>query len=155
MMIRDFIRSDAAAMAQLYFLAARQLGARHYSPAQVGAWAPQPADPAAVQRRAEDGRVTLVAVSGERLVGYIDLEGDGHVDHLYVHPIAAGQGIGARLIDAMLARARTAGIKRLHVEASENARPLFERKGFAIQSRRALEVGGVAIHNYAMTREAL
>lgn len=153
--IRDFKSADAPAMARLYFDAARRLGARHYSPAQVQAWAPAPADPTAVLARANDGRVTLVAVCEGAIAGYIDLEADGHIDHLYVHPEAAGRGVGSRLIDALIARARAAGCRRLHVEASETARPLFERKGFAILHRRAFTVRGVAIHNYAMVREAL
>lgn len=156
MMIRDFQPADAAALAQLYFEAARRLGARHYSPAQVAAWAPAPADPAAVLARASDGRITLVAV-GENgaAAGYADLEADGHIDHLYVHPDAAGRGVASALLDALTARARTLGIRRLYVEASETARPVFEKKGFAIRRRRAFAVRGVPIHNYAMERLAL
>jgi len=153
--IRDFIAADAPAIAQLYFESARRLGARHYSAAQVAAWAPAPVDPAAVLARADDGRHTLVAICDGAVAGYVDLEADGHIDHLYVHPDAAGRGVGASLIEAVVARARAAGIGRLHVEASETARPLFERLGFAILHRRDFEVRGVAIHNYAMAREAL
>jgi len=153
--IRDFIAADAPAMAQLYFESARRLGARCYSPAQVTAWAPAPADPATVVARAGDGRHTLVAVCDGAVAGYADLEPDGHIDHLYVHPDVAGRGVGASLIEAVLARARAAGIDRLHVEASENARPLFERLGFRVAHRSDFDVRGVAIHNYAMVREAL
>jgi putative acetyltransferase len=156
MMIRDFHPGDAATLARLYYESARRLGARHYSPAQVAAWAPAPADPAAVLARAGDGRVTLVAVGEDGAVaGYADLEADGHVDHLYVHPDAAGRGVASALLDALAARARTRGIRRLYVEASETARPVFERKGFAIRHRRAFSVRGVPIHNYAMERLAL
>ena len=63
--------------------------------------------------------------------------------------------LGARLLDAMIARARIMGIRRLYAEVSETARPLFERKGFAMQHRRAFFVRGVEIHNYAMVRQAL
>ena len=96
-----------------------------------------------------------MAVSDGAVAGYIDLEPDGHIDHLYVHPDAAGRGVGASLIEAVVARARAAGIGRLHVEASETARSLFERLGFRVLHRRDFEVRGVAIHNYAMAREAL
>ena len=150
--IRDFIAADAPAMARLYFESARRLGARHYTPAQVAAWAPAPMDTAAVLARAGDGRQTLVAVCDGAVAGYADLEPDGHVDHLYVHPDAAGRGVGAGLIEGLVARARAAGMVRLYVEASENARPLFERLGFRVLHRRDFQVRGVAIHNYAMER---
>jgi putative acetyltransferase len=52
----------------------------------------------------------------------------------------------------VLEHARAAGISRLFVEASENARPVFERAGFIVMRRRDFDVGGVAIHNYAMER---
>lgn len=156
MQIRPFQPSDAAALAQLYFESARRLGARCYSPAQVAAWVPAPASAAAVLARAGDGRLTLVAAEDAGgVLGYVDLESDGHVDHLYVHPDAASRGVAGRLLDALMAQARAAGLRRLYVEASENARPLFERKGFALQHRRALIVRGVPIHNYAMQRQAL
>jgi putative acetyltransferase len=151
--IRRYRAGDEAAMAQLYFDAARTLGRRHYSQQQVEAWAPAPADPAAVRARAQDGRTTLVAVNiaGE-VVAYGDLEADGHVDHLYCRPDAAGAGVASRLLDALVERAVAAEIRRLYVEASELALPLFERKGFRLIGRRDFEQGGVAIHNYAMER---
>ena len=52
----------------------------------------------------------------------------------------------------MEAAARKQGIKRLFTEASELARRLFERKGFAVVERQDLVVCGVAIHNYRMAK---
>jgi len=40
----------------------------------------------------------------------------------------------------------------LFVEASELAKPLFERRGYAVEARRDFEVDGVPIHNWLMTR---
>jgi len=150
--IRSYQSGDAAQMARLYFDSARQLGSRRYSPEQVEAWAPEPADPSTVHARAADGRYTLVATD-ERgdVVGYGDLEADGHIDHLYCRPDAAGQGIAGAILDTLLAEAASRGsLRRLYVEASELARGLFERKGFSVVGRRDFEVRGVPIHNYAM-----
>lgn len=151
--IRAYRAGDAPVMAQLYFDSARRLGVRCYTPEQVAAWAPAPVDAAVVHARATDGRVTLVAVdaAGEMLA-YGDLEADGHIDHLYCRPDAAGTGVASMLLDQLLARAAAAGMPRLHVEASELARPLFERKGFEVIQRRDFELRGVSIHNYAMAR---
>jgi putative acetyltransferase len=149
--IRPYRDADAEAMARLYYDSARTLGARRYSPEQVAAWAPAPLDPADVRRRAADGRITLVAVDdADQVIAYGDLEADGHIDHLYCSPDAAGSGAAGAVLDALLARAE--GLPRLYVEASELARGLFERKGFVVERRRDFEVRGVAIHNYAMAR---
>lgn len=150
--LRGYQPGDAAPMARLYFEAARRLGRRRYSREQVEAWAPAPSDPAAVDARAMDGRLTLVAVD-ERgdVVGYGDLEADGHIDHLYCRPDAAGKGVAGAILDGLVAAAASRGAtRRLHVEASELARGLFERKGFTVVTRRDFEVRGVPIHNYAM-----
>jgi putative acetyltransferase len=126
---------------------------RRYTPEQVVVWAPAPADPAQVHARASDGRTTLVAVDQTgTITGYGDLEADGHIDHLYCHPDAAGSGVAAMLLEALVAHARQAGIASLTVEASELARGLFERHGFTLGHRRDFELGGVPIHNFAMRR---
>ena len=148
---RRYEPADAQAMGRLYFDSVRALGPRRYSQAQVEAWAPAPADAASVHARAGDGRLTLVAVdAGDQVLAYGDLEADGHVDHLYARPDAAGTGVAGALLDRLIAAAREMGAGRLYVEASELARPLFERKGFAVVRRRDFEVRGVPIHNYAM-----
>lgn len=151
--IREYEAADAPALAQVFYDSVRALGPRRYTPAQVAAWAPEPPDPARVRARAADGRTTVVALDalGE-VVAYADLEPDGHIDHLYCRPEAAGRGVAEMLLDALVTRAVAAGVAKLHVEASELARGLFERKGFAVIHRREFERRGVKIHNYAMER---
>jgi putative acetyltransferase len=151
--IRAYQAGDASAMARLHYDAVHTLGPRGYAPEQLAAWAPAPLDPAVVHARAVDGRVTLVAVNNEgEVVAYADMEADGHIDQLYCRPDVAGSGVASRLLDALIDRALAAGMRRLYVEASELARPLFERKGFALLYRREFDLRGVAIHNYAMER---
>ena len=52
--------------------------------------------------------------------------------------------------------ARALGAERLYTEASELARPVFARAGYALLSRRDFTIpaadGAVAIHNYAMEK---
>lgn len=152
--IRPYRADDAPHMARLYYDAVRALGPRGYSPAQVAAWAPRPLDPIDVMNRAADGRTTFVAADADdQAVAYVDLEADGHVDHLYCHPDFAGQGVASRLLETVIRHAVEQGLAALYVEASELARPVFERHGFTVTRRRDFEVRGVPIHNYAMRRE--
>jgi putative acetyltransferase len=151
MIIRDYRAEDAPPLATLFYDSVRTLGPRRYTSEQAAAWAPEPPDPAVVHARATDGRTTLVAVDGSgEVVAYGDLEGDGHIDHLYCRADAAGAGVASRLLDALLERAAAAGMSRLYVEASELARGLFERKGFTLVRRRDFELRGTVIHNYEM-----
>jgi putative acetyltransferase len=152
--IRAYRSDDAAALAEVMFRSVREAATADYTTEQVTAWLPARPTPEAAHRRACDGRHVLVAAEPEgRILGYIDLEPDGHIDHLFCVPEAVGHGIGARLYDALERAAAEKGIDRLYVEASESARRLFEKKGFVVSERHEKELRGVAIHNYAMSKE--
>lgn len=154
--IRKYRDGDAPVMAQLFYSSVHNLGLRRYTPEQVAVWAPEPPGATharAIHARALDGRTTLVAINGsEEIVAYGDMEGNGHIDHLYCRPDVAGAGVASQLLDRLLAIAMSAGMSRLYVEASELARSLFERKGFRIVRRHDFELHGVLIHNYVMER---
>jgi putative acetyltransferase len=75
---------------------------------------------------------------------------------LYCHPDHAGRGLAAALLAETEICARAAQITCLFTEASELARPVFERAGFAVLHRHDFTIGlpeaPVAIHNYAMEK---
>ena len=95
----------------------------------------------------------MVAVDRlDRSVGYVQLQTDGHLDHLYLHPGHTRLGLAEQLLDAAETFARDRGIRRLFSEASELARPSFERAGYTMTHRRDFSIDGVAIHNWAMEK---
>ena len=152
MRIRRFCPGDAEAVADLFHASVRQGGLRHYTAEQVAVWSPTRPDPAQFVVKAAH-RVFLVAEDdGGALLGYGDLEADGHIDHLYCRPDRIGTGVGHALYRAIEAAARDAGLARLHVEASESARLLFARHGFRVDGRNDMVRNGVAIHNFRMSR---
>jgi len=151
--VRPFRPDDAPVLAQLFFDAVHGVAARHYSPAQIAAWAPAVPDPARFLARGADGRALLVAQDSDgAILAYGDVEADGHIDHLFCRPEAAGTGVTVELYAALEAVARERGIVRLYTEASEPARRFFERRGFALLHRRDFALSGVPLHNYAMEK---
>jgi putative acetyltransferase len=151
--IRGYEPRDAAGLADVFFRSVRQVALSAYTAEQVRAWAPEPRTAEWAHGEATDGRLVLVAANeDDRPVAYIDLEPNGHIDRLFCAPEAAGQGIASRLYDAVEAAAREQGIRSLFTEASELARRVFERKGFAVVQRQDLVIRGVAIHNYRMAK---
>jgi putative acetyltransferase len=152
--IRVYDPRDAADLADVFFRSVRQVALSDYTAAQVKAWAPEPRTAEWAHTEASDGRLVLVAVDeDDRPVAYIDLEPNGHINRLFCAPEAAGRGIASRLYDAVEAAAREQGIRSLFTEASELARRLFERKGFAVVERQDMVIRGVAIHNYRMAKD--
>jgi putative acetyltransferase len=137
----------------LFFDAVRRAGRRDYSQAQVEASAPAIPHKAWFEARAKGGRLILVAVDEvDEPIAYGDLEPNGHIDHWYCRTEFIGSGTASALYDRLEQQARERGITRLFVEASEAARKLFLRKGFAVVKRRDFLLRGVKIHNHLMEK---
>jgi Sortase and related acyltransferases len=151
--IRPYTPADAPDLAEILHEAVHAIGARDYTPEQLGAWSPAPIPAEDYEARVADGRTVLVAApAGGRPVAFIELEADGHIDCFYCHPEVAGSGVGRALFRDAQARAVAAGITRLTVEASEAARRFFLREGFRAIARREFVLRGVPIHNHAMEK---
>jgi len=71
---------------------------------------------------------TWVASVDDRLVGFLAI-GDNHVDHLYVRPAAAGQGIGTALLEQAKQR-RPSGLRLWAFQVNTAARHFYEGRGF-------------------------
>ncbi|MGI9325851.1 MAG: GNAT family N-acetyltransferase, partial [Pseudomonadales bacterium] len=138
--IRQYDVGDARAIFEVFRSAVKGIGPKHYSADQVAAWVSNAPSEEAIHTRCTDGRNTLVGVDdcGE-VVAYIDLEANGHIDHLYCSPRVAGKGLASTLYDQVETIARTRGDTRLFTEASEAARRFFTHKGYAVVRRRELK----------------
>jgi putative acetyltransferase len=156
--IRRFRDSDAASLAALTVAAIRTIGPRAYSAAQVAAWAARHPGPERFIASAAKGDAILVAVDADDTpLAYVLTESGGHVDMLYCHPDHTGNGVASMLLGLAEAEARKAGVAALFTEASELARPVFARAGYALLHRRDFSIvhasADVAIHNYAMEKQ--
>lgn len=84
-----------------------------------------------------------VARRGEALLGacLVLYRAGSHVARLHSLAVVAGargQGLGARLLDAAEAGARTRGCRRMHLEVAvdnHGAQRLYRRRGYAVQGR--------------------
>jgi putative acetyltransferase len=154
--IRPYRGSDTEALAALTLAAIRETGLRAYSPAQTEAWAARHSVQRLLDGAARGDVILVAADDADHPLAYTVLEEGGHVDMLYCHPEHTGKGLGLALLAAAEAVTRAQGVTRLFTEASELARPVFARAGYALVHRRdftiASQAGEVAIHNYAMEK---
>lgn len=73
----------------------------------------------------------MVAEDTAGIVGFGQLnQSSGEVDTVYVLPERQGEGIGGALLRSLEDAARAAGVKRLHLSATPNAVPFYERAGY-------------------------
>ena len=96
--------------------------------------------------------LALVATAGGAAVGFASLIDNSHVDHLYVDPRAARQGIATALCDALERLAAARGAKELTVDASDTAKPLFDARGYTALRRNTVPTGDEWLANTSMTK---
>lgn len=149
--IRPFRPGDEPPLWQVYYAAVHQLAAADYNPQQLDAWAPATVDTARWAERIQR-LAPFVAERQGQIIGYADLQTDGYIDHFFVAPDHARQGVGSRLMDTIHQAALTRGIDRLYAHVSITARPFFEKWGFAVDASRTVYIQGVALNNFRMTK---
>jgi putative acetyltransferase len=149
--LRPYLPADAKRCAEIFRSSIEELAAEDYDADQREAWASRADDEAAFGARLA-GALTLLAVIGGGIAGFASLKGGEEIDMLFVDPEFARQGVGRALIDALTKLAEARGAKRLTTEASEIAKPLFERQGFTAQKRNLVRVGDQWLANTTMTK---
>ena len=149
--IRDYDADDAPQIVRLFYETVCSVNRADYSEEQVRAWAPGVPDPEEWHARMADRR-TLVAEEGGEVVGFAELEEDGHLDMLYVRGDAVGRGVGQRLYQAVEREGRRRRLGQIFTEASITARPFFERQGFRVVREQTVSRRGVSMTNFAMEK---
>ncbi len=149
--VRPLLPADVPLLAEIFRASIEELAGEDYSEAQQEAWASAADDEEDFGARLA-GALTLVATFGGAAVGFASLADNSHVDMLYVHPAAAGQGAGAMLCDALEKLAAVRGSKELEVEASDSARGFFEKRGFVGKTRNTISLAGEWLANTTMAK---
>jgi putative acetyltransferase len=144
--LRPYLAADAALLREIFRASIEQLTADDYSEAQQQAWASAADDEAAFGKRL-GSHLTLVATLAGSPVGFAALASGNRIDMLYVHPAAAGQGVGNLLVDALEKLAGSRGAAMLAVDASDSARGFFEKRGYVARQRNSVLAGGEWLAN--------
>jgi ribosomal protein S18 acetylase RimI-like enzyme len=139
----------------------RRIEAATWTPRSSPGPPPDPERPLLERFGAEN---VIVAIVGEACVGYLilgpwtTLESSSHVlevKGLAVDPSHQGEGIGSRLLQGGIARARREGRRRLVLRVlsgNDDARRLYERHGFVVEGtvREAFLLDGAYVDDLLM-----
>ncbi len=147
--VRPYRPGDLDAVIAIFLGAIREVAARDYDPPQIDAWARADRDEWAAKRL---DRPTWLALVGREPAGFADLEANGHLDMMYVHPAHGGAGVATALLRTVEAAAREQGLKRIFTEASLTARPFFAKRGFKTVAKQTVERGGQRFINFKMDK---
>jgi putative acetyltransferase len=149
--LRPFLREDTPVLAAIFVAAIEELTAEDYNEAQREAWASAADDEEQFGKRLAS-ELTLIATLQNSPVGFASLRGADHIDMLYVHPGAAGQGVASMLCEALEKLAGGRGAKSLTVDASDNAEPFFAKRGYVAKQRNTVTVNGEWLANTTMQK---
>ena len=149
--LRPLLPADIPVLAAIFVAAIQELTGDDYGEAQQEAWASAADDEEQFGKKLA-GELTLIAALQNSPVGFASLKGADHIEMLYVHPSAAGQGVGAMLCDALEKLAGARGAKILTVDVSDNAQEFFLKRGYVGMQRNTVTINGEWLANTTMQK---
>ena len=147
--IRKFKIGDEDGMWNVFYSSIHQVCSSNYTDEQIQAWAPDDLDPSIWVSKMQSIK-PFVAVLGEKIIGYADLQNDGKIDHFFVHGDHQAQGVGSSLMTNIIEN----GVNKdkLYSEVSHTAKPFFEKCGFKVIKVQQVNMRGVELTNNIMER---
>lgn len=144
---REASRADVDRLCEVHRAAIETLGSEAYDDRQLAAWK-RGVTPSLYP--VEDSNTHfLVAETDGQVIGfgwmkpraddYFTIDVGGEITGVYVHPTAAGRGVGTRLLDRLERFGRRASVRSLGLWASLNAVPFYSEHGYETVTNQALE----------------
>lgn len=150
--IRPYNETDAPALAAIFFNTIHIINSKDYSPTQIDAWAPE----SRLKTESWIGKwkklPPIVATIDDVIVGFAELEENGHIDCFYCHHEYQNRGVGSALMKEIEERAKKNKLERLFAEVSITAKAFFAAKGFTIEKQQLVNVRGVELTNFVMQK---
>ena len=149
MLIRPYQHGEEDALRALFFDSVHGLAHAAYTPEQRAVWAPAHYDSVDWAQRIRENKPYVAIIEGQ-LAGFADLQPSGYIDHFFVSPHFARQGVGTALMCRLMRCAEEAGIYSLYSNVSLTAERLFLKHGFRVEQRNDVNVRGIILQNTTM-----
>lgn len=146
--IREYNTGDCAELEALFYHTVHTVNAKDYTEEQLDAWATGTIDRTA-WNRSFLANYTLVAVAGDTIAGFGDIDDTGYLDHLFVHKSFQARGIATMLCDRLESHFP---LKRLTTHASITAKPFFEKRGWRVVTEQQVKRKGILLTNFVMEK---
>ncbi|MBE9197588.1 MULTISPECIES: GNAT family N-acetyltransferase [unclassified Nodularia (in: cyanobacteria)] len=151
MKVRRYKIGDTAEIIQLFYDTIHEVNIRDYTQEQIDAWTSVNMD-VEVWMNSLKSKFTYIAEKDNKILGFGELEANGHIDRFYCHKDFQGQGVGTKILEQIEVTARNLEIKKLFVEASITAKPFFARKNFMVVKQQEIERSGQKLINFVMEK---
>lgn len=152
MFVRRYNPGEEQELWRLYYNTTHFVNGKYYTKDQVERWAPHDKDMDEWKKRIETKNPFVVVEDGV-ILGFGELEPNGHIDYFYVHYQWQGKGVGSALYEAIEKEAIKEKMSYLHAEVSLAAKEFFLKKGFKILEEKNNIVCGAPAPNFMMKKE--
>lgn len=149
MEIRRYQEGEGREIWALFYDTVHKVNSKDYSTRQIMAWAPLRSAATAWNERLKQ-KCPIVAVHEGRIVGFAELENNGHIDYFYCAHDFQRKGVGTALLSTIEEEAKQLGVRELFTEASITAVEFFKSRGFEVSRKQIVEHNGEKFTNYAM-----
>jgi putative acetyltransferase len=147
--------SDAPILMRLFYNTVHSVNCQDYNLEQLNAWAPALTNPNHWQPQFLSQWTFVVEAdvveADSKVIGFCELEQDGHIGCFYCHYQHQRQGVGSLLMQHLEAIALQQSMI-LYTEASIMAKPFFEHWGFQVVQVQDVERYGVLLRNFVMSK---
>ena len=150
MRLRIYEIADTEEIMKLFYDTVHEVNIHDYTQEQVAAWAPANMD-IEVWIKSLGSKFTYVAEQ-EKIIGFGELEANGHIDRFYCHKDFQRKGVGKKILEQIELKANSLGLKKLFTEASITAKPFFESQNFIVVKQQEVERRGQKLINFVMEK---
>ena len=148
MQLRQYMTSDCAQLAKLFFQTVHGVNAKDYTKEQLDVWATGNVDLNEWDKSFKEHHAIIATDNGE-IVGFGDIDSSGYLDRLFVHKNHQHEGIATAICDEL--ESFITG-KKIITHASITARSFFEKRGYRTVRKQTVVRKGISLTNFIMEK---
>lgn len=146
--IREYKPQDCKELAELFYHTVHVVNAGDYTKEQLDVWASGKVDLEKWNQSFLE-HFCIVAVDGEVIIGFGDIDKSGYLDRLYVHKDYQGRGVAAAICNKLEQTVRG----KVVTHASITAKPFFQKRGYKVVKKQQVERQGIFLTNFIMEKQ--
>lgn len=149
MRVRKYHPSDCEKIYKLFYDTVHFINVKDYSKEQLNVWATGKFDFEKWNKSFLENH-TIVAIEGEEIIGFGDIDSTGYLDHLYTHKDYQGIGVATTICNEL---ERNVNTNKITTHASITAKSFFEGRGYSIVKEQKVKRGEQLLTNYIMGKQ--
>ncbi|MGN1133252.1 MAG: GNAT family N-acetyltransferase [Oscillospiraceae bacterium] len=151
MVLREYRSTDCPDIIKLFYDTVHSVNAKDYTREQLDIWAPENIDAEKWDKSLSE-HYTLVALIGDKIVGFGDIDDTGYLDRLYVHKNYQRKGIAEKICNKLEIHSDAA---KITVHSSVTAKGFFANRGYNVIKSQIVIRNSIKLTNYVMEKQAI